>query len=1560
MDESYLSWLRLVLGISADAAKAIAARYPAPALLGAATFDELTKIPGVSADLASRLLEKARREDSREVALGDEEPSLPVCRECGSFVGRDATDCVFCGARLDPGAERRPADTPVERLMFAREGDVRICVRCGAYLDPGATACPVCDAKYAPEELVDLPALDLRPLPESDRDTCARCGAYYVDSAMACVICGTRPMAAETTLAQNGKGVSRDFLTRWQKVAGEEIAPAISIGGLEEELESMDRLLEADTALERVWLRRGRILLSLGRPKDAIESFDRAGQLNPEMDAEYKRELIGALGEEADAALMPSRWVAKPTPPEVSRESPPEKPEERPSERPPFEQPTIPKQPRPTPSVSKAERAAIRAAIAYYDRLLAIDAGQRIAWEAKAELLRRLGRDIEAEQCFRAAKNLDPAERAVAGALPPGLHTRSPSVERPGRRASIAGRVNGRVNGLATGRVNGLTNGRVNGLTNGRVNGLTNGAGRVNGTLAGLTLGGRTNGLVNGDGFTNGRRGRVGVAPGQRQHWIRSVAGIASVVLLLVLAPILLSIFSSPTGVPAISIDGSFDDWGTVPTQFADRASDQTDNPDVNLLAYKVSAEFYALSVYARMEGLAFRGAGNGSDILVALIDADGRPDTGYHAGELGADYSVELYGWDARVEGAPMYRFDSTNREDWRGFVGYGAVAAASNGSELEFAIELDEPQSARILLVSADGFGAQDVSDAVVRVGSPALVVRETAIAPDLITTTADIDALRLDMWASGPPASVVAVNLTKRGSIADGAVTLRLFRDDGDGMRDAGDLDLGAAVVANGRASFPVAITIASPATLFITAYIGSLPPNETFGIGFQGLSTNATVTLAGRDPHLAYLGQVPGPTIDGAFGDWAGTVWSRDPVGDVANRTPRGFLVNANIDITEAASYVGSDVSVYLRVDGTMLGGIDVPNLRARFPGPTDADSDLDGVPDNVEFPLGTVLPQDFNNDNTTDAETLGDVDGDGVLDYPSGPDIWLNTTIPAWYPPPYAGRPVSRYVGPVATPVFEGVDSAIVYVEADGSIATGLPTSFGPTTLGLDWAIVVLGRHGQIVSSELYRYRPATAIPWERVVGVPSAVDAHRLEVAVPALLLNLSANYEVIYYTTDWTLSYDYHDSQAGRAPMLRAPTGDQVVINEIAPAAAAEWVELANPTASPVDLTGWGLAILGGRQLQTIYVFASGSLGAWGSGSEFLAMPLAPNSLANAGGTLVLLDPNGLEIDRTRFGRMSASRTWARFKDPSTGMPMDSNRDGRDFYRSNRPSPSGENDRHRPTLRVTKVADVTTAGPGDRIRYTITVENTDTGIARTVRVNETLPVGVTFQSASVSPTTRSGQTIRWVLTDVAPGSRTRIRVQVTVDPTVTDRSVLVNAVRVEYTDQRDRNLSAASAWANVTVARAVIVVEKVASTSNASPGDSIVYTIYYNNTGSDRASEVWITDLLPTDVTYVTASVPPTSINGQVLTWRFQNVAPGPHSLTVTARVNANPSSSNLVNWVFLNYTSDAGTPLESSNDSATVAVPEFTDFAIVATVPLLLISLRRRSRRQQGSYSG
>jgi uncharacterized repeat protein (TIGR01451 family) len=1512
MDESYLEWLSSIPGSNPERALRIAERFPTYEALRSATREQLASVEGLTPqdiDALLGLLGRAPEEDSNHLFL---------CPKCGSFVGTNAGTCPFCGVSFDESSE----DDLSEGLdQFLKEADqpAHICQTCGAAIAKDATACAICDRRYAPEELALLPGLDA-PLDDA-APFCPRCGAYLSTGESECAICGS-PMTERPEVTSGGKGVVKDFLTRWQRMA-EPGPPIAEADRLREELDHFDRLLEADASLERAWANRAKVLEKLGRPKEAMESFAKAAELNPARDDQYRLEVQNLLRVTGDASVLPPRW----------------------------------KQPAATspPAASDKVDPRLLDALAHYDSLLTADPTLAVAWRTKAEILGRLGRTEEAHASREQAERLERAEEGSLRSAAAGL--RSSGLATPGLSTAgfTNGRTNGRVNGRTNGHVNGRTNGRVNGVSEGRVNGLAMGA------TNGLTFGrGATNGLVNGNGFTNGRRnGRAAPRIPAQPHWSRSVTGIAAVVALMLIVPILASMLSpSPVGPSSlIRIDGDFSDWAAIPA-YADSPVDQMLNPAVNLLAVKVATEDRNLFVNARVQGLLFSGgAPNETDSVFVFVDEDANRLTGYPIGDLGVDSAVEVFGWSqiGSIEhGVLALKFDASGgprSNDWSRFVPSGSADAAFSGQNLELRMTVPVPKTARLLAYAADNLGNRDPADGSVRVSLPTLVVEQATVAPDVVTGRTAI--LRVTLNPLGGIPHATALNLTRLGTSTD-SVDLSVYRDDGSGGFDSADVLLSTVPVTGTTASLPVGLDFSSPAILWVEASWSNMTAASTFGLSVDGVALNGTASFRSTEIGQVYLASAPTDLrIDGAFGDWQGRTYGQDLLGDVTNRT--GALeYNANVDILATAVDEGANFTGYVRVDGRILGGQDIPTSRSRTYA-SASDTDLDTVPDWVETSLGSSLERDFNNDNVTDDRTGLDVDVDGLVDYPDGTDCWLNTTIPAWYPAPYAGRFVTRFICPVGLPPQEGVDVVYAYVDADNSSTTGQWSDVSGRLYGFDYAIAVIGRNGVVNSSGLYAYAPGQGVPWQLVQGVPVGLDSHRLEFAINATTMNLQSGYRVVYIASDWRLGYDVALPDAAVARFaVGARAATNVVINEISPQPNPEWIEVANPTASPIPLSGWNLALVRGGRTIVVFTFTTQILGPFGSGTEYLRATLAGGLLPN-GNSILQLRQGTTIIDQTTYSQnVNNGQTWARLKDPVTGVPMDTNNDAADFYISTLPSSGQANDRHRPTITVAKTASRSVAAPGQSILYAVYYNNTNTGNAKTVWVNDTLPSGVTYTTSSVPYNSVSGSMYRWIFADVTPGAHS-FTITVAVTPATTDGQLLGNVVTLNYVDQVRRSLPGSTAWANTTVSRPTITVVKTATPGSARPGDPVTFTIYYNNTGSAAAGTVTIKDSLPNGMVYQSASLAPTWMNGRTFYWNLTNVAPGPHSLTLTALVDPTFTGSVLVNWAFLNYTTTGGYALIGSNSSTIVSIPELSDMIFVAVVPLLIIGLKVRARRQK-----
>jgi uncharacterized repeat protein (TIGR01451 family) len=1434
MDESYLEWLTSIPGSDAERARRIAQRFPTYDQLRAATREELASVDGLTAEFVEAL-----RGLLGGSSQGEEAEHLFLCPECGSFVGTATTTCPFCGVTFGESTESHLAAAFDEFL--GEESPGRICVACGAGMGGEETACPVCGRQYGPTELALLPGME--PHLDESAPFCSRCGAYLSSAESECAICGSS-MTPGREAAPAAKGVVKDFLTRWQRIAPAD-ALASEADRLAEELVHFDRLLEANPTLERAWANRAKVLEKLGRTKEAAESLAKAAELNPAKEARYRLEVQNILKTANDAAFLTPRWT----------------------------------QPAAT-AAPKVLDPHLLEALDHYESLVRADPSLTVAWRTKAEILDRLGRADESRLSLAEADRLEHVDLHSARAAVDGLQSTGLATSGPGR----TGRTNGQVNGTRNGR----TNGRVNGVAEGRVNGLTTGAAN------GLTFGrGATNGLVNGNGFTNGRRGRHPIPRIPPQpHWSRSVIGIAAVVALMVIVPILASLLSpAPTGGgPLIRIDGNFGDWAKFPA-YMQSPADSTPNPAVHLLAVKVVSQDRDLFVYAKVQGLMFQGIGvSETDSIFVFVDEDNSRTTGYPIGDLGADSLVEITGWrdlSTVRHQVTSYVFNKTGvarSNDWNRFLPSGSAEAAFTGSEIEIRVMVRDAARARVLVYAADNLGNFDPSDGSIRASLPTVIIGQQTVAKDIVVS-ARVPFLRMTLAPMGGVPHVSGVNISRLGTSSD-PVDLALYRDNGSGVFNTTAPLLATATMTGTKARFNVSQDLSGPALYWVETRWTSRTSTTTFGLSVVDVATNGTASFRPPETTLVYLLAAPStPRVDGAFGDWQGRPYGQAPLGDVRNAT--GYIspiYDANIDMVATAVHVAANFTGYVRVDGRMLGGQDIPTIRVRT--------------------------------------------------YPLPPTN--NTTVPGPIPPQ------------------EGVDIVYAYIDSDNSTTTGYPANISGRRYGFDYAIVIVGRNGEIRSTGLYAWVSGTK-SWRLIGSAAVGFDAHRMEFAVNASVLNLTAGYRVVYYTSDWRLQYDVALPDAAVATFpISIQAATNVVINEVAPRPNPQWLELANPTSSSVSLNGWNLArVRGGNRYTILFTFTNQVLGAWGSGSEYLQVSLPTNPLPTGGATLALRMGTTV-VDRTTYpGTLTNTQSWSRLKDPVTGVPVKTNRTA-DFYTSNVRSPGQPNDRHRPTIVVAKIASRAVAAPGDSITYTLYYNNTNTGMARNVWINDTLPSGVAYLTSSVPYQSTTGSTYRWAFMNVMPGQHSFTLVaQVTAGTTSGQR--LTNAVTLSYTDQLRRPLPQTQAWANTTVSRPMITVVKTANPSSAKAGDLVTFTIYYNNTGNAVAGTVTIKDSLPVGLDYSSASPTPTWTNGRTFYWNFTNVAPGAHSLTLTARVNASFSGNQLINWAFLNYTTAGGYALNGGKSSVIVAIPELSDMLFVAAVPMVILGLKFRARRRQ-----
>ncbi|WP_345138855.1 DUF7507 domain-containing protein, partial [Flavobacterium ginsengiterrae] len=205
--------------------------------------------------------------------------------------------------------------------------------------------------------------------------------------------------------------------------------------------------------------------------------------------------------------------------------------------------------------------------------------------------------------------------------------------------------------------------------------------------------------------------------------------------------------------------------------------------------------------------------------------------------------------------------------------------------------------------------------------------------------------------------------------------------------------------------------------------------------------------------------------------------------------------------------------------------------------------------------------------------------------------------------------------------------------------------------------------------------------------------------------------------------------------------------------------------------------------------------------------------------------------------------------------------------------------------------LEITKTADQASASVGSTIIFTITAKNNGTYKATGVTVNDVLPSGYTFVSATPSTGTWTAPT--WTVGSLAGGASATLQITGTVRAT----GSYANTATVSGNNP-DGTTGNNSATATPLVQTNLSVTKTVDNTT-PNVGSDVTFTITASNAGPSAATGVTVTDNLPSGYTFVSAT--PSTGTWSAPDWTIGDLANGASTtLTMVARVNAAGSYAN------------------------------------------------------------
>src|SRR5207249_2489017 len=167
---------------------------------------------------------------------------------------------------------------------------------------------------------------------------------------------------------------------------------------------------------------------------------------------------------------------------------------------------------------------------------------------------------------------------------------------------------------------------------------------------------------------------------------------------------------------------------------------------------------------------------------------------------------------------------------------------------------------------------------------------------------------------------------------------------------------------------------------------------------------------------------------------------------------------------------------------------------------------------------------------------------------------------------------------------------------------------------------------------------------------------------------------------------------------------------------------------------------------------------------------------------------------------------------------------------------------------------------------------------NTGNANATGVVITDTIPVNTSFVSATGGGALAAG-VVTWNIGALAAGASTSVQLVVAVASPLVNGTVITNG-----TYNIDSNETAPTAGASVTTtvsSAPVLSISKADAPDPVNAGSNITYILSYSNTGNANATGVVITDTIPVNTSFVSATGGGTLAAG-VVTWNIGPLAIG------------------------------------------------------------------------------
>lgn len=244
-------------------------------------------------------------------------------------------------------------------------------------------------------------------------------------------------------------------------------------------------------------------------------------------------------------------------------------------------------------------------------------------------------------------------------------------------------------------------------------------------------------------------------------------------------------------------------------------------------------------------------------------------------------------------------------------------------------------------------------------------------------------------------------------------------------------------------------------------------------------------------------------------------------------------------------------------------------------------------------------------------------------------------------------------------------------------------------------------------------------------------------------------------------------------------------------------------------------------------------------------------------------------------------------------------------------------------------SFELAKTASATDIYPGGTVTYTLAITHVNPSLDTTnVVLSDTLPTGTSFVSAT-QPYTFDGTTVRWDFASMGPDETQSVELVVQVLPDA--RNDIVNA------DYGVKSADVPTVLGDPVSVNLVVLNQMLSKTapSKVAPGEILTYTLTVTNPYSSVSiNNIIITDTLPANTTFITATQPYTISSGTVR-WDLPSLGAADGQSVLLAVQT--PDSGNVVNVSYAAVADETnqvfGTPVQ------TILFSDY--FSVIKTAP-------------------